>query len=752
MINLAEGNVMTDIYTDTKDIIKKAEIVHKNRGRYTYSGKDLSLQRILTGDGEVIFRKIKARAFRRDKKMRAIKEYNRKRGIKTVFISGYAINGDSIVRGFAHKGTAYIMYDHPYYTPEQINHHEMVHLKANDAAYKKFYSSVFCKLTTDEKSKILMALNKKYAPQFIKSFLRANPDATSRQTIQALILYLSEEAMADLNGGMDEMAEHSARFADEILTFRAAADSAVRDTNFTEEKCVMSSELRLSVEYSGSPNEPQNKKCVAIHNVSAENFLRMYNKGYGGMPGISAAILYYTSCFTDYGALSFVLKPDSINPQNQNNLIFSSDAWSSMFPSVVMKPNKKAVEKLAKRLGASALQIMNNYFENKSEATALQYLSEEKAIKELFIKEKGGLRKSAFEELDEWDSEFAEELTPMIKRGVTADDIIYKDELTSEFFDKLGFVIDRMGEYDFGRPNKRLLAFARDGNKEAQNLFRKDWLKYTKGSVEGYILNHQREFNKFVKNIISDVSQGEVLKDREGNIYDDNVDNILKIMFEIDKYQFANYESIDNLTAKLAKKYTSLNELRADTDKLLPLSDDIRQSVADKLNNRLSGIIDKIATPDEFGDSIKNTGNILLRAINGNGGYSEESVIQSFKKENIEVNENTANEIITLFDNIKTAPVKFFEAKLNRLLKWNEVGAAVIPDNTDAEVAYALFDLGIKVVKYEFENNDSRLKAVEQFPEMRFSREEYLKNQTGDESHAVIACIIFFDFFLTENG
>ena len=73
MINLAEGNVMTDIYTDTKDIIKKAEIVHKNRGRYTYSGKDLSLQRILTGDGEVIFRKITARAFRRDKKMRQLR-------------------------------------------------------------------------------------------------------------------------------------------------------------------------------------------------------------------------------------------------------------------------------------------------------------------------------------------------------------------------------------------------------------------------------------------------------------------------------------------------------------------------------------------------------------------------------------------------------------------------------------------------------------------------------------------------------
>ena len=73
------------------------------------------------------------------------------------------------------------------------------------------------------------------------------------------------------------------------------------------------------------------------------------------------------------------------------------------------------------------------------------------------------------------------------------------------------------------------------------------------------------------------------------------------------------------------------------------------------------------------------------------------------------VNDEIVDKIISLVNDIRQMPVKYFEAKPRRAVSFDEVKAAVIPTDTENAVKEALKELGVPI--YEYDSNDENSRA-----------------------------------------
>ncbi|MGM9936621.1 MAG: hypothetical protein ACI38A_04700, partial [Candidatus Ornithomonoglobus sp.] len=65
-----------------------------------------------------------------------------------------------------------------------------------------------------------------------------------------------------------------------------------------------------------------------------------------------------------------------------------------------------------------------------------------------------------------------------------------------------------------------------------------------------------------------------------------------------------------------------------------------------------------------------------------------------------------------MLTDMRSAPVKYFEAKPRRAIDFSEVRAAIIPDTASESVKQALIGRGIRIINYNPADSSSRLRAV----------------------------------------
>lgn len=525
-------------------------------------------------------------------------------------------------------------------------------------------------------------------------------------------------------------------------------------------------------------NVDESNGLFAIHNLTADSFMKSYKLGGFAMPSI--AIARSDVGHSNFGDISLVFASDTINPANSDNKVYSADAWTPTFPRIEYEANSKVTDKLRDKYyelygkfgheKISALYPYGNYFE--------EQLNTDGGVDGIISKQS--------------DNPQMMQVYLADTQGKTVDSVVKetKTTLPSEQVEQSEFIIDKLGADTVNemRPQanespisarKRWMSEHGDAFKaayadylmqsgltseEAQNAIdnmTKAQLLSQMVKARNYLANgaetvksevdteatnnaikeavNQEDYLKWLHSLfdggekMSGVSNGKEPYTRNGNQrpfsathYPVTLDNIVLSMKSQGDGNTKNATSIfvgsKTIRAESATEYSSLDEIRADKGRLAHRTPEEAKAAWNEFDNRLSAIINRIMDAESGIDNRfieqDRIGSVLAEASRNNTEANIKKVLTQYK-----LTPAVAADFKALVDDIKSAPVDIFEAKPERVVGLDEVKYAIVPSDVNSDVTTALNNAGIETKTYENGNEADRLKVLNTLSDVRFSKQ-----------------------------
>lgn len=530
--------------------------------------------------------------------------------------------------------------------------------------------------------------------------------------------------------------------------------------------------------FSMEMNVDESNGLFAIHNLTADSFIKSYKLGGFAMPSI--AIARSDVGHSNFGDISLVFASDTINPANSDNKVYSADAWTPTFPRIEYEANSKVTDKLRDKYyelygkfgheKVSALYPYGNYFE--------EQLNTDGGVDGIISKQS--------------DNPQMMQVYLADTQGKTVDSVVKetKTTLPSEQVEQSEFIIDKLGADTVNemRPQanespisarKRWMSEHGDAFKaayadylmqsgltseEAQNAIdnmTKAQLLSQMVKARNYLANgaetvksevdteatnnaikeavNQEDYLKWLHSLfdggekMSGVSNGKEPYTRNGNQrpfsathYPVTLDNIVLSMKSQGDGNTKNATSIfvgsKTIRAESATEYSSLDEIRADKGRLAHRTPEEAKAAWNEFDNRLSAIINRIMDAESGIDNRfieqDRIGSVLAEASRNNTEANIKKVLTQYK-----LTPAVAADFKALVDDIKSAPVDIFEAKPERVVGLDEVKYAIVPSDVNSDVTTALNNAGIETKTYENGNEADRLKVLNTLSDVRFSKQ-----------------------------
>lgn len=176
-----------------------------------------------------------------------------------------------------------------------------------------------------------------------------------------------------------------------------------------------------------------------------------------------------------------------------------------------------------------------------------------------------------------------------------------------------------------------------------------------------------------------------------------------------------------------AVEYSSIDDMRNNKNRL---SDNAAEATKDVANEFLS-----------LANKIDSNTRQVVDAINATfaSRYSTADIVKSFRSNGIEITNETAVELQSLYKKAVELPTQYFEAKPHREIALDEIKAAVMPaDSSYPEIKQKLEERGIPVVEYKANSKESRIEAINSVDEIKFSDRDYSYNALISKPDMVI--------------
>ena len=555
------------------------------------------------------------------------------------------------------------------------------------------------------------------------------------------------------------------------------------------------------------------KELVAVHNLTEENLREALDLG--GMPSPSIAVVKAQDGHSKYGPISLVFGPDAIDPQaNRANRVYGSDAWTPTRPNVEYEVNSKAAADFEDTVYEASQSDFEGKFANSSSLQRIgvdevssenreelaQKLQRDTAVQLAYLKAQGEKVEPIYRtEKEQFDSLGNDSLEKIIEYAGA-------DELKKVF---------EGGDFDL---MDKLADKAADALEE----------KYTHGSLEGQNRRWQMRINKLrnenrgrlygllehAYKMMTDTSNGKVELDVEAtreairqaapeaavkNWVKEQLGSVLRqkgIRNSKDRFtpggkrrsfaELHNPYTLENLVAAMnaqnargqdvwgvsaatlmsttTAEYKSLDEVRADKNRLQQMPEEEYKALLEKADGQIEKVVDKLrseteAHTDNSFEEREILGDILLRAAQGS--QTAAAIGKAFAKEGYIIGKDTAQMIRQLYKDVAAIPTGYFEAKPQRAVGFDEVKAAVLPDNASETLVNSLKEQGVPVYQYKAGDDAKRTEILNKLPNVRFQKAEQAdreakQNQQRQASRVLAEKAAAFDtlnqfFGLTKN-
>lgn len=207
--------------------------------------------------------------------------------------------------------------------------------------------------------------------------------------------------------------------------------------------------------------------------------------------------------------------------------------------------------------------------------------------------------------------------------------------------------------------------------------------------------------------------------------YPVTLENIVKAMKETqEKGGEGAMATATGLQAVSAKDYGSIAELKQDSARLNRVDAESYQEQTKALDEKIGRAIKQIrrettAHTDNLYEEESIIGDVMLQAA---GKKTAAAIRRTFAGEGYDISPETAKRLQTLYRDAAQLPTEYFEAKPRRAVGFNEVKAAILPDNVSDTVRSQLEKLGVPVIEYTANDEDARLKALNNVENVKFSK------------------------------
>ena len=502
--------------------------------------------------------------------------------------------------------------------------------------------------------------------------------------------------------------------------------------------------------------DKDDKTLVGIHNIDANvlgKAIRM-----GGLANPSAAVIDLSrQNHFDYGDVSLIMPASLVDKSSGENIgTYDRDAWTPTYPTIKYFESKQSRERLKelikdlpKDLQYDLSYKVESYLNGDIYNSGLEYL---------FLKEKGmeiGMqtkpRRYPYATVDDFMANYLK--APGLKWGDSSAFMDAYRALSEE--DRLKANVYMIG---YGNPetiqdvNERIEKFG----KKYPAFFEEYSKEESFADIDSFLYNVmcderdagqestgltiekaieaikeqklQEEFGHWQDKVIESLGFDEKFFDGytpSGNrrYKAHTLENVSAWMKKQGRNASKDHGLVmtsGTIMAKMAKKFTSLTQIRRAKSRLVPSGEagkeyqekieDVRERIknlvisfwSDKLSRQSGLLTGELVALDYVQDFL-----IL--------GKDLDSVVKNYNEtehENLSLSEEEKAAFNTLREDIRNLPVHYFETKFERPVYLDEFAAAVVPTDTPADIKEQLKNDGLSVFEYDRNDKDSRRQAV----------------------------------------
>lgn len=204
------------------------------------------------------------------------------------------------------------------------------------------------------------------------------------------------------------------------------------------------------------------------------------------------------------------------------------------------------------------------------------------------------------------------------------------------------------------------------------------------------------------------------------------LENIVKAMKEGQEERGGNTwgASAKTLQSVATPEYRSIQEIKADSGRLGMDEGAEYEAKLQTIDDQIGSIITKIkqgnkAHSDNSFVESDIIGSILMETSKGK--RTVDAIMRAFSKEGYKISSQTAQDIQAVYQAAAEMPTGYFEAKPRRAVGFDEVLAAVIPDDSSKKLRDGLEQAGVRMLEYKTGDDADRLAKINSVEGARFS-------------------------------
>lgn len=507
-----------------------------------------------------------------------------------------------------------------------------------------------------------------------------------------------------------------------------------------------------------------NGTLLALHNLTEDKLrsaLRL-----GGFPMPSIAVTRADIPHTNFGDITLVMSRQTVDPRaNRRNTVYSADAWTPTFPAIEYEADPQAERRISRRIGELSAQVdpffqddlrrvqygLDDYLNRHGGEEGLaRWAMDNYGLKAAYLEEQGQhiTAVTTQREADRgYNMDRAEQYQAVADvLGTTGPEAIGSMNL-KELRDQHGEALERAYP-GMTKSALRMIGVLRqvqaylEGRDSEPTYEAVTDSAATRRAVDNAL--DQAGYERWVRELYSGIEAASgVYNNKErftpsGNRrsfqqthYPVTLDNITKAMAgqnNGDSRNVSGFYGIKSLRAGMAERFKSIADMHRLEGRLQNLTQEEADAISNALDSRLSSIMEELAEKSPSGGrrydymQMDAIGNILMEIADG-GTYTIDSIMRRLNEEyHYHVGNELAAKIRDLLFDVSQMPVNLFEAKPERSVHFNEVLAAVLPDNVGSGLSDDLLAAGVgQVLTYEEGNDADRLAKVNSVEGARFS-------------------------------
>ena len=514
----------------------------------------------------------------------------------------------------------------------------------------------------------------------------------------------------------------------------------------------------------------QTEDLVAVHNLDETKLKKTFKLE--GFPMPSIAITKVALGHSNFGSISFVFGKETINPSNRKNKVYGADAWTPTFPRTEYEADMKRIWEIRDELEPLIAKIPER-MRHSAEAFAsslefsldshggydgvVERALDDEAMKQTYLAITDGVVDDVVTEtqtkMDEMDVEISKNIIESI-----GEEVVHSESRKSG-----KEILENYGDYIVDAMKKTYIHYGMT-DVEAQNVIdnttrfgivnqlRQARNYLNNGGVEiktniDYIATREKidskinkaKYGEWIRNLFKGIVKnegvynGKDLFTPSGNRRSFaqthmpvTADNIVKAMLSQndDVRNVAGFNGIKSIRAVAVEEFKNIKSIREARSKLRNIDSIEYEEMQEKLNSRMYRVITEIceqnkkrSTGNQFLD-MDRVGYIILDSC---AEPTHSNIKKLCDSRGYICTDSQIKEIASIIDDVKNMPVNMFEAKPQRVVGFNEIQYAIVPDNISSESRKLIEEKGISIKEYEHGNEDSRMDVLNSLENVRFS-------------------------------